>query len=752
MSVATEPTYSDADLGAEIEGLRQDTLQSLNWIPPLAGLAWFYHAMVSGWPPLIHIVPLVALTLVALGTHRLARQSYALGSWFFLLGIWAVSTYLLAQGPQLAVLAVGVVLISMASALVSVGGAALITCLTMGAAALARGLHWGGGGTSEMYLQAHALYILSFFTGWLVTRPLRTSTTIALAGWEQTRQTLLELRQRRSELYGTVRSLEEAIRRIEHSNNELLVARREAETARALKVRFASTVSHEMRSPLNLILGFSKLMALSPESYGEALPQPYRADIYTVFRNCEHLVSLVDDILDLSQIEAQRLPLLKSQIDINSQVVGDAVEAMCALIERKGLALHLDLAEGLPDVLADPARLRQVVLNLLTNAVRLTEKGMIALRTVHQGDRILVSVADSGPGISESDISRLFREFHQLTVTDKRYEGGSGLGLAICKYLVELHGGEIWVDSKVGQGTTFTFSIPVTGDEVTAGKLVATGDLRRLGQTQPICLIVHDDPGIMRLLVRHLVGYHMVGVSPGEGLGSLVQDLHPMAILASPELRPTIRTELQRWSADLPILDCALPRASAHGELEGVLGYLLKPIIADMVQAFVKRVDQGTNLTVLLVDDEPDAVRLLERILTALPHPYSILRAYNGLEALEVMQRTVPDIVFLDLIMPQVNGRQVVAQMRSDPRLARVPVVVISGQDWIERSVLLGQTFTLTWQEPVSLARGVCCLQALLDGLAAAETAQPRATDPHGQKASEAPPPRPKPTPAAAGR
>ena len=750
MSATANAAYSSADLGAEVQGLRRDTLKILIFFPPVVGWIWFYTAVVRGLPTNIQFAPLLVLLLVYLGASKLIKRRYDWACWLFLLGMLAVDFFLVTQSPSLATMAFGMLIILLACALVPTQGAVIVTALAMAAAILAKHYHAADGAVAELVAQANVLYLLTLAVSWLVTRPLRTATTIALASWEQTRRALLELRERRGELYGTVRSLEEALRRIEHTNNELLVARREAEAARALKARFASTVSHEMRSPLNLILGFSKLMALSPESYGEPLPQPYRADAYCVYRNCEHLVSLVDDILDLSQIEAQRLPLLKSLMNINSDVINDAVAAMGALIKRKGLDLQLELADDLPPLLADPARIRQVVLNLLANAVRFT-KGTITLRTCRQGERILVSVKDSGPGIPSSDMPKLFREFHQLSVTETRYEGGSGLGLAICKYLVELHSGEIWAQSVVGQGTTFTFSLPLTHDEALPGGLVATDDVRRAGNPHPICLIVHDDPGIMRLLVRHLEGYHMVGTAPGEGIGALVEDLRPAAILTSPELRPVLQAELRRAAADLPIVDCALPRPSAHAALRGVVGYILKPIVPDMVQAFIKRVDGSRELVVLLVDDEPDAVRLLERMLTALPRPYRILKAYNGLQALAVMREQLPDIVFLDLVMPEMEGHEVLATMQADPRLAAVPVVVISGQDWIEQSVVLGQTFRLSWQAPVDLDRGVHCLQALLDGLAAAESARPLATAPRDQTAFATPPPPPAPAPDAAG-
>ncbi|MHB0859072.1 MAG: ATP-binding protein [Anaerolineae bacterium] len=719
MAVAKDAVFTDADQGAEIEDLRRNTLNTLIYLLPALGWLWLYVALRQGWDPALNLIPLVALSLVAVGTYWLGQRRHDLSCWCFLLGLLGVNAFLIFRHPLFATMAFGILLILLANALADAVGAVVVTALLIFVNVLFKRFSPVGDAMGSLADQAIALSILALAASWLVTRPLRRATTYALVGWSRARTTLLELRERQGELYGTVRSLEEAIRRIEHMNNELLVARREAEAARALKARFVSTVSHEMRSPLNLVLGFSKLMALSPESYGQPLPQPYRADVYSIYRNCEHLVALIDDILDLSQIEAQRLPLLKDMVDLHEDVLKKALEALQPLIERKGLSLKTDLTPTLPPVLVDPVRIRQVVLNLLTNAVRLTERGVIEVRTTLQERLVLISVIDSGPGIPADELPGLFREFHQISISETRYEGGSGLGLSISKYLVELHGGEIWVESEMGRGTTFTFSLPLSSAGVASGGLLQTNDVRNLFHRQPSCLIVHDDLGVMRLLVRHLADYHVVGAAPGTDIASLVTELCPVAVLTTPRMRLSVRRELASIGSSLPILTCALPQASGQESLQGVLGYVLKPVTPDMVYAFVKQVEQDDKLTVLLVDDEPDAVRLLERMLTALPHPYTVLKAYDGFQALSMMEAQVPDIVFLDLLMPEMDGRTVLERMRKDERLTGVPVVIVSGQDWIEESATLGRFLAVECEEPVRLAEGMRYLLVMLDGLAA---------------------------------
>ena len=207
-------------------------------------------------------------------------------------------------------------------------------------------------------------------------------------------QAVQEARLRRGELHSVVHSLEEATYRIERMNNELYLAKREADEARSLKVKFATTVSHEIRGPLNLILGYSRMMALFPERYGAPLPPNYRQDIETVYRSSQHLLSLVDDILDLGQMEAQRLPLVKDQVYLAEDVVDKVFHIVQPLAERKGLALRKEIVADLPWILADPIRLRQALLNLLINAVRVTEKGHITVSAEAYDESVRVSVEE----------------------------------------------------------------------------------------------------------------------------------------------------------------------------------------------------------------------------------------------------------------------------------------------------------------------------------------------------------------------
>ena len=753
-TLAPLPFESEVNLRAELDDLRHSLLS--DFLPALLALAWLFfgYIFVETGLPGSDAIPAVILAAGVGIAYLLRAKHYKLACGVVLASMILGLSLIVAAYPNSLAIAFGVLAIIMANALLGVRTAFMVATLLWIANLITRNLT-GGVGTSYPIQGTVLLYYLTWGASWLAARPQGTAVQWALSGWQYARDALRETRERRAELYRVVRTLEEATYRIERMNNALIVAQREAEEARLLKTRLAATVSHELRGPLNLILGFSKLMALSPESYGELLPRSYRADVYTIYQNSQHLVALVDDILDLSQIEAQQLPLVKDRVDLEEDVVKKTVGIMEPLAKRKGLYLRQELAGNLPWVLVDPVRLRQVLLNVLNNALRFTERGGITVRTGQQGDRLLVTVQDTGPGIPAEEMPKLFREFHKVDVASTREKAGSGLGLSISKHLVELHGGEIWAESKEGLGTTLYFTVPLPGSQAVVSGTVKTGEGQR---SMPVdsCLIVHDDASVVRLLARHIGGYHVVGLPDESQVLTLTEELHPRAIITTPERVELIRESLLQTSFDVPLITCPMPRVAEQSHLQGVVGYLVKPITPEVLAAVMRQVERDGETTVLLADDDPDTVRLLERMLTSVPHPYNILKAYDGLQALEVMREVTPHVVFLDLVMPGLDGRQTLARMRADERMRDVPVVIISARDWIGEDVTLGMPISIHRQRPPEIITGARCLRALLDAFAPRYLPEPEDSEPLPeasleQWASGAPPQRPAPAPDAAG-
>jgi len=731
---------SQDDLKAEIEGLRQSLLAAFLPIVLATSWLWFSYVVIYAQPLNLNSIACLLLILSSWSAHKLRPRYHATACWLLLLGMVSAESLIVAAQPGSLAPAFGILIVIAANALLGTREALFIALLAWLGVGIAQYLI-GYASKAVGNTQVLTLYLLTAGISWLAARPLKTSVSWALAGWDQAHKALLEARERRGEMYRVVRALEEATYRLEHTKNELIVAQHEAEVARALKGRFVAMVSHELRAPLNLILGFSRLMALSPESYGEPLPRAYRADIDAIYRNSQHLLALVDDILDLSQIEAQRLPLVKDRTDLEEDVVKKAVDIVQTLAERKGLYVRLELAGNLPWILADQVRLRQALLNLLTNAIRFTEHGGITVRTSQQDGVLMVSVQDTGRGIAPEDMPKLFQEFHQIHPSETRDGAGSGLGLSISKHLIELHGGQIWAESRQGTGTTFYFTVPLPDTETPPAATVRTGEAQLTLKPHDSCLIVHDDPGVMRLFARRLEGYRVVGIPNPQDAPRVIDELHPRAILTTPLVADLLRQQLAQAPFDVPIITCSLPRAAEQDHLRGVIGYLVKPIAPEALAAAMRKVERDGETTVLLVDDDPDAVDLLERMLTLIPRPYNILKAYDGLQALQYMQQVVPDVAFIDLVMPGMDGGELIAKMRAAERTREVPVVVVSAQGWLEDNTTLGTSLSVSCREPLSLSTGLQCLKALLDALpprylAGEASAQSFATRPPAQAAS----------------
>jgi CheY-like chemotaxis protein/anti-sigma regulatory factor (Ser/Thr protein kinase) len=408
---------------------------------------------------------------------------------------------------------------------------------------------------------------------------------------------------------------------------------------------------------------------------------------------------------------------VKDRVDVGPDVVRKVIDTVQPLAERKGLTIREEVPQDLPWVLADSVRLRQALLNLLTNAIRFTERGGITVTVRACEHHLEISVADTGRGIAAEDMPRLFQEFRPLQPTATREGAGSGLGLSISKHLIELHGGRIWAESQEGQGTTLTFSVPLPDVEV-----VAMDGLRRVAATLPsgvhdICLVVHNDPYVVRLLARHVDGFTMVGVPEAGRVLRLVEELHPRAVVAHCDVAPTIEASLARTPYDVPVIGCGLPRVSEVPELAGVRGYLVKPVSQEMVRAMMGQEERNGHVRVLLVDDDPDAVRLLERMLTALPHRYSIYKAYDGLDALEIAQEVVPHIAFVDLVMPGLTGSELVAKLRELPPTRDTAIVIVSAQDWAEQEATFDPPLYVAFRRGVGMAEGASYLKSLLEVL-----------------------------------
>jgi signal transduction histidine kinase/CheY-like chemotaxis protein len=518
--------------------------------------------------------------------------------------------------------------------------------------------------------------------------------------WEshaRTQAALAEAQDQRLELQQALADLSHASRQLALANERLAAMHEVAEDAQRTKSAFVAKVSHEFRTPLNIIIGLTGLLVESAEVDGQPLPPTLVQDLTTIWRNCTHLSALVNDVLDLSQAEAERLTLQREWVNL-ADIVDSAVAVVKPLVTKKRLRLQLELPVDLPRVYCDRNRIRQVILNLVSNAARFTDAGGIVIALAQRGDTMRVSVADTGPGIAPEDQERVFEPFCQGSDQLWRDRGGSGLGLTISRQFVEMHQGRIWLESEPGKGTTFTFEIPIdppAGPANTSGRWIVEDWLwheRTEGwnlpdlSTGPRVVVYDEVGGLCSTLAREAP--EGVEVVDGRTPGFLSDDAHPfpghvLLLNVADPARLWAGVEAARALApDTPVVGCCVP-AQRHALAEsGVVDYLIKPILRETLLAAIARLG-GEIRCILIVDDDPDMRDILSRMLGA-DGRWETATAASGAEALAALAEEAPDLVLLDLMMPDMDGSEVLRRKAQDPATRDIPVIVISAQDPFE--------------------------------------------------------------------
>ncbi len=470
---------------------------------------------------------------------------------------------------------------------------------------------------------------------------------------------------------------------------QLQEAKAAAEEANRLKSEFLSTMSHELRTPMNAIIGYAQLMLDGLD--GELTPQQ-QADIAQIARSADQLLQLINDVLDLSKIEAGRMELSPEMLDIN-RIVEDVCSELRAQAMAKGIALRMETAANLPAVHGDPTRVRQILLNLTGNAVKFTERGEVCVSTRQQDGQVLIDVADTGIGIAPEALEFIFDEFRQADGSTTRRYGGTGLGLAIARKLARMHGGDITVESTLGVGSTFTLHLPVAHDASTPGKpsetIAGDADLPAFPLDAPArVLVVEDDPGFAGLVRRTLeeAGATVHVTEHGREALRLAQEQMPDVVM----LDIGLANEVDGWhvlhelrsNAATSTLPVIIMTARDDGRLAASLGataYLRKPVERTELLAALRRFGRRPPIDVLIADDDADARALLARLLAA--DDVRVRAVSSGQEALAEVRRDQPDVLILDLLMSDGDGFDVIAALRHDPATRDIPVIIVTSLD-----------------------------------------------------------------------
>ncbi|MBE7550735.1 MAG: response regulator [Anaerolineales bacterium] len=511
--------------------------------------------------------------------------------------------------------------------------------------------------------------------------------------FQEAQELLEEAQEHRGRLEQVLADLAQANLQMTRLNILAQGLRQAAEEAQRTKEEFVANVSHELRTPLNMIIGFSETILQSPGAYGKKIPPALLADLMVIHRNAGHLSELINDVLDLSQIDADKMALTKEQASFK-EIVEEATTSIRPLYVSKGLYLNIDIPGILPPIFCDRTRIREVLLNLLSNAGRFTEQGGVSVRVWTEGNDLMVSVADSGPGIASKDLDKVFQPFQQLDSSIRRRHGGTGLGLTISERFIQLHGGKIWVESQEGSGTTFFFCLPVappalSGDSFLRGVTPAWEFLQRTQPytgskpvIQPRFVILESGDTLHRLLTRYWDKVETAAVASLEEAITELSRLPAQALLVNETSTDKALEYLnlsQKLPNNTPLIACSIPRLDELNPW-GASMRLVKPIFRETLLAALDQLNIKEG-TILIVDDEPDALQLFRRMLTSLARDYRILLARDGQEALTILQECRPQVILLDLVMPNMDGFQLLELRRQHPVLSKIPVVIISARD-----------------------------------------------------------------------
>ena len=484
-----------------------------------------------------------------------------------------------------------------------------------------------------------------------------------------------------------VRQLAGAFRSV-RLHREAVEGQRLAEEANRMKSRFLSTVSHELRTPLSLITGLAHSLIRLPEDIDSPSQENVRNDLQRIYVSAQQLDGLIRDVLDLSREEAGQLKLVCEPLDLH-EVWQPIITIGQQSAQDKGLSWRSEIPADLPQVWGDRIRLRQVTLNLVNNAIKFTAEGEVAF-IVRSNHRLLtIQVSDTGLGIPPEEQELIFDEFRQSERTTARGYGGLGLGLAICKRLIEMHGGRIWVEStgQEGVGSAFFFTLPVIQ---TASE---SKDMASTSQGELVALLAAQKSNAGKELHKHLVdqGYPVVRLEFDEESSNSISPMLNAglgAIILDASLAPRFGWEIIKalkenpFTQDVPFLFFSLQK-QLGAILE--LDYLTKPLDSrELIRALARQgldgSSSGEGKTILLVDDEAGILEMHTRMIQAQYPACRVLPAPDGRAAMEIIRQERPNLILLDLMMPELDGFGVLDAMRTDESMRNIPVVVLTGQ------------------------------------------------------------------------
>jgi CheY-like chemotaxis protein/nitrogen-specific signal transduction histidine kinase len=487
----------------------------------------------------------------------------------------------------------------------------------------------------------------------------------------------------------------------------MVAAKKAAEEASRTKSEFLANMSHELRTPLNSVIGFADILA--EETFG-SLNDRQKRYVTNVSKSGRHLLGLINDILDLSKIEAGKMILNPDKFEIGESL--DEIRSIISpLVRKKNIKLLIDMVPEEITINADKGKFKQIIYNLLSNAIKFTDnKGSVTISVSLQGDCVRVAIKDTGIGISEEDQKKLFKAFTQIDSSSTRAYEGTGLGLVLVKNFVELHNGTIWVESEIGSGSSFIFEIPADFDQSIAVNVPESGDEGAEDATvagsgsqvmsenkgiedaddSPLVLVVEDDDKSQEILSFTLkdAGYNVRFAENGKKALELAKDLHPFVITLD-IMMPGMdgwdvlkQLKMEKGTEDIPVVIISIVDERDLGVIWGAFDYFVKPIDKEGLLSSLERLrgsSYSEKVNVLVIDDELPVLELMDSMLPT--EEYNVITASSGKEGIEKALEFTPDVMILDLMMPIIDGFDVIKELKKHPETIDIPIIVCTAKD-----------------------------------------------------------------------
>ncbi|HXJ43505.1 MAG TPA: response regulator, partial [Bryobacteraceae bacterium] len=549
--------------------------------------------------------------------------------------------------------------------------------------------------------------IVALWVARSISRPVRLAASIAekvaagdlsasfeITSRDETGQLLTAIRSMTHDLRELYENMESKIRlrtqELEKTNVELKRAQELADEANKTKSAFLANMSHELRTPLNAIIGYSEMLQETAEEDGNT---GYLSDLEKIHGAGKHLLELINAVLDISKIEAGKMELYLESAAVQP-FLGEVVSLIRPLIEKNSNTLVIDAPAVLGSMRVDVTKLRQSLLNLLSNASKFTEKGEVRLvaareRTEQQGEWLRFDVSDTGIGMTPEQRTRLFESFAQADASTTRRFGGTGLGLAISRRFCRMMGGDITVESEYGRGSTFTIRIPAMVKEVVEEtKASAPAPVAAVESTRGTVLVIDDDPQVHDLVHRYLTreGFNVASALSGEEGLKLAAEIHPVAITLD-----VVLPSVDGWSviaslkadpalASIPVIFLTMLDQKVLGFSLGAADFLVKPVDrAVLLSAITRHSLSGTTKSALIVEDDPATRNLMRRTLES--DGWKVSEASNGVEGLASVENDKPGLILLDLMMPVMDGFEFLELLRAREEWQSIPVLVCTAKD-----------------------------------------------------------------------